>query len=130
MSEVFDQADGASAPQAETLVQFRETLCVMYDKILVKETEPVKFTEGGLEIPDDALKPLNEGYVVRTGKGRLMTNGTLIPLNVREGDRVLFGEFSGSATKVNTPSGPLRVLREDEVLAWWRAEAIPTEEAQ
>jgi chaperonin GroES len=110
---------------SEVLVNVRETLNVLYDRILIKRSEPVLMTEGGLHIAETHAERPDEGYVVKVGSGRLMRDGSVRPLSVKPGDRVLFGKFSGSATEVQTPSGPLVVLREDEILAWWSIEEIP-----
>lgn len=128
MTEGIAQADGADAPEQETLVNFRETLSVLYDKILVKRTDPVLMSKGGIHLAESHAERPSEGYVILTGEGRLMRDGTIIPLRVKRGDRVLFGKFSGAATEIDTPSGPLVALREDEVLAYWRGEAIEAPE--
>lgn len=126
MSDAVDQADGA-APTTETIVNFRETLHVAYDKILVKRSEPVLMSKGGVHLSSAHTEPPAEGYVIITGEGRLMRDGTIVPLKVRKGNRVLFGKFSGSATEIDTPGGLLTVLREDEILAWWTSEEMPAE---
>lgn len=123
MTVAIDQADGI-APESETLINVRETLCIAYDKLLVKRSEPVLMSKGGIHLAETHAERPNEGYVIKTGEGRLLRDGSVRPLVVKPGDRVLFGKFSGSATEVDTPSGPLVVLREDEVLAWWRTERL------
>ena len=87
----------------------------LYDRIVVKrvETEAEK-TQGGLYIPDSAKEKPQEGEVVAAGTGKRLENGTVIPLEVKEGDRVLFGKYSGTEIKVE--DNDYLILREDEIL--------------
>ena len=87
----------------------------LYDRILVKriETEAEK-TQGGLYIPDSAKEKPQEGEVVAVGKGKRLDDGKIVPLDVKAGDRILFGKYSGSEVKIDGTE--YIIMREDEVL--------------
>ena len=87
----------------------------LYDRIVVKRLEAgdVK-TASGLIIPDSAKEKPQEGEVVAVGQGKRNDDGKLIPLDVKAGDRILFGKYSGSDIKVD--GNEYMIMREDEVL--------------
>src|SRR5579862_355204 len=87
----------------------------LYDRILVKriETEAEK-TSGGLYIPDSAKEKPQEGEVVAVGKGKRLEDGKIVPLDVKAGDRILFGKYSGS--EITIDGQELMIMREDEIL--------------
>ena len=87
----------------------------LYDRILVKriETEAEK-TSGGLYIPDSAKEKPQEGEVVAVGKGKRLEDGKIVPLDVKAGDRILFGKYTGTEIKVDGIDHI--IVREDEVL--------------
>lgn len=85
----------------------------LYDRILVKRVEEQTRSAGGLFLPENAKEKPSEGVVLAVGQGRLADDGTVKPLAVKTGDRILFGKYSGTEIKVD---GVERlVLREDEV---------------
>lgn len=85
------------------------------DRILVERIEAQNKTAGGILIPDNAKEKPAEGRVVAVGNGAILESGSRRPLNVKVGDRVLFGKWSGTEVKVD---GDERLLvKEDEVLA-------------
>ena len=86
----------------------------LYDRIVVKRIEQQEQMQGGLYIPDSAKEKPQEGEVVAAGTGKRLENGTVIPLEVKEGDRVLFGKYSGTEIKVD--DNEYLILREDEIL--------------
>jgi chaperonin GroES len=87
----------------------------LYDRILVKRLDPESKTPGGIIIPDNAKEKSIEGEVTAVGSGKLLDDGTIRPLDVKVGDRVLFGKYAGSEVRVN---GEDRViLREDDIVA-------------
>jgi chaperonin GroES len=86
----------------------------MHDRILVKPLNPETKTKSGLVIPDNALEKPSRGVVVKIGNGRLLNNGTLVPLTVQENDTILYAKHSGISVKVEEED--YLVLREDEVL--------------
>jgi chaperonin GroES len=86
----------------------------LYDRILVKRVEEEGRSKGGLFLPETAKEKPQEGIVLAVGQGRVTDTGDIKPLVVKEGDRVVFGRYSGTEIKVD---GEDRlVLREDEVL--------------
>lgn len=84
------------------------------DRILVRRIEEPETTAGGIVIPDTVKEKPQEGEVLSVGKGRLKDNGTLIPMEVKPGDRVLFGKYSG--TDIILDGDEYLILREDDVL--------------
>jgi chaperonin GroES len=87
----------------------------LYDRILVKRIESdAEKTAGGLFIPDSAKEKPQEGEVVAAGKGKRLDDGKIVPLDVKPGDRILFGKYSGSEVKIDGTE--YIIMREDEVL--------------
>ncbi|MGD0499350.1 MAG: co-chaperone GroES [Bryobacteraceae bacterium] len=86
----------------------------LYDRIVVKRIEQSEQMQGGLYIPDTAKEKPQEGEVVAVGKGKRLDDGKLVPLDVKVGDRILFGKYSGSDIKIL--SDEFLIMREDEVL--------------
>jgi chaperonin GroES len=84
------------------------------DRILLKRIEEEQKSKGGIVIPDTAREKPQEGKVVAVGKGRLLENGELVPLEVKKGDRVLFGKYSG--TEVKLVGEEHLIVREDDIL--------------
>ena len=70
------------------------------DKILIKPTEPKEVKKGGIIIPDTAKEKPQEGEVIAVGKGKIADDGKVIPLDVKKGDKVLFGKYSGTEVKI------------------------------
>jgi chaperonin GroES len=87
----------------------------LHDRILVKRIEEENRSKGGIIIPDTAKEKPQEGKVVAVGKGRIDDEGKLRPLEVRKGDRILFGKYSG--TEVQLDGEEHLIIREDDVLA-------------
>jgi len=86
----------------------------LYDRIVVKRVEEKETKVGGLFIPDSAKEKPQEGEVVAVGQGKRNEDGKLIPLDVKAGDRILFGKYSGSDIKID--GNEYLIMREDEVL--------------
>ena len=87
----------------------------LYDRIVVKRIEDdTEKTAGGLFIPDSAKEKPQQGEVVAVGQGKRNEEGKLIPLDVKAGDRILFGKYSGSDIKID--NNEYLIMREDEVL--------------
>jgi chaperonin GroES len=87
----------------------------LHDRILVKRIEEEEKTRGGLIIPDTAKEKPQEGKVIAVGNGRVNEDGTLRPLDVHRGDRVLFTKYSGAEIQVEGDEH--LIMREDDVLA-------------
>jgi len=87
----------------------------LYDRIVVKRIEDdTEKTAGGLFIPDSAKEKPQQGEVMAVGQGKRTEEGKLIPLDVKAGDRILFGKYSGSDIKMDGEE--YMIMREDEVL--------------
>ena len=87
----------------------------LYDRVLISRVAGNEKTAGGLYIPDTAKEKPLEGLVRSAGAGKYSDSGQQIAMQVSEGDRVLFGKYSG--TEVNIDGEELLILREDEILA-------------
>ncbi|OQX22345.1 MAG: co-chaperone GroES [Desulfobacteraceae bacterium IS3] len=86
----------------------------LQDRILVKRVEEETKTKGGIIIPDTAKEKPAEGKVVAVGNGKMGDDGKRIPVSVKEGDRVLFGKYSGTEVKVEGEE--YVIMREDDIL--------------
>jgi len=95
----------------------------LYDRIVVKRIEEQEQKVGGLFIPDSAKEKPQEGEVVAVGKGKRTEEWKLIPLDVKAGDRILFGKYSGNEIKLNGEE--FMIMREDEVLGILEGAAKP-----
>ena len=84
------------------------------DRIIVKRVEEQEQMRGGLYIPDTAKEKPQEGEVLAVGNGKLLENGTRISIDLKPGDRVLFGKYAG--TEIKLDGEELLILREDDVL--------------
>ena len=87
----------------------------LYDRIIVKRVEAETTTKSGLIIPDTAKEKPIEGEVVAVGNGKVLEDGKVRALDVKAGDRILFGKYSGTEIKIEGTEH--LILREDEVLA-------------
>jgi len=86
----------------------------LQDRILLRQIEGEAKTAGGIIIPDSAKEKPQEGVVVATGKGKVRDDGKLTPLDVKTGDRVLYGKYAGNEITVDGVEH--LILREDEIL--------------
>jgi len=86
----------------------------LYDRIVVRRIEQKEQVQGGIIIPDSAKEKPQEGEVVAVGKGKRLEDGSVVPLDVKAGDRILFGKYSGSDIKMDGQE--YLIMREDEVL--------------
>ena len=86
----------------------------LHDRILVKRIEEQEVKKGGIIIPDTAKEKPQEGKVVAVGTGKVNEEGKKIPLDVKAGDRILFGKYSGSEVKVEDEE--YLIMREEDVL--------------
>jgi len=85
------------------------------DRVVIKRIEEQEQVRGGIIIPDTAKEKPQQGEVVAVGNGKILENGTKIPLDVKVGDHVLFGRYSGSEVKLEGEE--YLIMREDEILA-------------
>jgi chaperonin GroES len=86
----------------------------LYDRLVIRRVENQETVMNGIIIPDTAKEKPQEGEVVAAGKGKRLEDGKIIALDVKVGDRILFGKYSGSDIKIDGEE--LLILREDEVL--------------
>ena len=86
----------------------------LQDRILVKRIEEEEQTEGGIIIPDTAKEKPIEGKVIAVGKGKVSEDGKIIPLDVKKGDRILFGKYAGTEVKIEGEEH--LIMREEDVL--------------
>ena len=86
----------------------------LHDRILAKRVPEVAKTTGGLFIPDSAKEKPVEAIVLAVGNGKILEDGTVRPLDVKAGDRVLFGKYTGSEVKIDGEEA--LILREDDIL--------------
>jgi chaperonin GroES len=86
----------------------------LHDRILVKRVEEGEVKKGGIIIPDTAKEKPQEGKVIAVGNGKVNDEGKKIPLDVKAGDRILFGKYSGSEVKVEDEE--YLIMREEDVL--------------
>jgi chaperonin GroES len=87
----------------------------LHDRVLIKRIEEKESIKGGIIIPDTAKEKPQEGEVIAAGAGKINDKGERIALDVKAGDRVLFGKYSGTEIKVEDED--YLILREDEILA-------------
>lgn len=86
----------------------------LQDRVIIKRIAEEEKTKGGIIIPDTAKEKPQEGKVVAVGKGKVSDEGKLIPVQVKVGDRILFGKYSGSEIKLNDEEH--LIMREDDIL--------------
>jgi chaperonin GroES len=86
----------------------------LQDRILVQRVEEEETTKGGIIIPDTAKEKPAEGKIVAVGNGKVGDDGNRIPLEVKEGDKVLFGKYSGTEVKIEGEE--YLIMREDDIL--------------
>ena len=86
-----------------------------HDRLLVRRIEEKETAKGGIIIPDTAKEKPQKGEVLAAGNGKVLENGTKLPLDVKVGDKILFGKYSGTEIKIDGED--VLILREEEVLA-------------
>ncbi len=86
----------------------------LHDHIIVKRVKEEEKTKGGIIIPDSAKEKPQEGKVIAVGKGKILKDGKVVPLDVKKGDRILFGKYSGNEIKIDGEDH--LIIREEDVL--------------
>ena len=99
----------------------------LYDRIVVKRIEEQETTRSGIIIPDSAQEKPQEAEVFAVGKGKRLEDGTLVELNVKVGDRILFGKYSGNDIRVDGVE--YLIMREDDVLGVLDATPVALKQA-
>ena len=87
----------------------------LHDRVIIKRLEAETKSAGGIVIPDSATEKPIKGEVIAVGKGKIMENGDVRPLDLKVGDKVLFGKYSGTEVKVEGEE--FLVMREEDVMA-------------
>jgi chaperonin GroES len=87
----------------------------LHDRVVVRRMEEERTSAGGIVIPDSAAEKPAQGEIVAVGKGKVLDNGEVRPLDVKVGDKVLFSKYGGSEVKVDGET--LLVMREDDITA-------------
>src|SRR5207247_6022758 len=85
------------------------------DRVVIKRTQEEEKTKGGIIIPDTAKEKPVEGIVVAVGSGTILKNGKVVPLDIKAGDKILFGKYSGTEVKLDGEEHV--ILNEDDILA-------------
>jgi chaperonin GroES len=86
----------------------------LHDRVVVKRLEEERKSAGGIVIPDNAAEKPDQGEVLAVGTGKILEDGKVRPLDVKVGDRILFGKYSGSTVKLD--GDELLVMREDDIM--------------
>jgi len=86
----------------------------LQDRVILKRMEEETTSSGGIVIPDSATEKPSRGEIVAAGKGKRLESGDIVPLDVKVGDTVLFGKYSGTEVKVN--GDDLLVMREEDIM--------------
>ena len=87
----------------------------LHDRVIVKRLEEERTSPGGIVIPDTAAEKPVQGKIIAVGKGKILENGQVRPLDVKVGDKILFGKYSGTEVKIDGEE--LVVMREEDVMA-------------
>lgn len=87
----------------------------LHDRVVIKRVEEERKSPGGIVIPDSATEKPDRGEVIAVGNGKIMEGGQVRPLDVKVGDKVLFGKYSGSTVKMDGEE--YLIMREDEIMA-------------
>ena len=91
----------------------------LHDRVIIKRLEEERTSPGGIVIPDSAAEKPVQGKVLAVGKGKIPEDGTVRPLDVKVGDKILFGKYSGTEIKIDGEE--LVVMREDDLMAVFEA---------
>jgi chaperonin GroES len=86
----------------------------LHDRVIVKRMEQERKTQSGIVIPDTAAEKPDQGEIMAVGKGRILEDGKVRPLDIKVGDRILFGKYSGQSVRVK--GDELLVMREEDIM--------------
>jgi chaperonin GroES len=100
----------AQAVKKELAIKIRP----LHDRVVVRRLEEERRSAGGIVIPDTAKEKPIQGEIVAVGKGKILENGDIRPLDVKPGDKVLFGKYSGTEVKIGAEE--LLVMREEDIM--------------
>ncbi|MEK6550640.1 MAG: co-chaperone GroES [Pseudomonadota bacterium] len=88
----------------------------LHDRVIVRRLEEERKTAGGIVIPDSAKEKPIQGEVVAIGSGKILEDGKVRPLDVKVGDKILFGKYSGTEVKIGNNNEELLVMREEDIM--------------
>ena len=91
----------------------------LHDRVIVKRLEEERTSPGGIVIPDSAAEKPMQGKIMAVGKGKILEDGTVRPLDVKVGDKILFGKYGGTEVKID--GDELVVMREEDIMAVFEA---------
>lgn len=86
----------------------------LHDRVLVRRMEEETMSSGGIVLPGSAAEKPNQGVILATGKGKILESGEVRPMDVKSGDKVLFGQYAGTAVKVDGEE--LLMMREEDIM--------------
>jgi chaperonin GroES len=109
-AKAFRQRPAPNDQQGEKLMKFRP----LHDRVVIRRIEGEEKTKGGIIIPDTAKEKPQEGEVIAAGPGARDESGKLVPLDLKAGDRVLFGKWSGTEVKIDGED--LLIMKESDVM--------------
>src|SRR5215469_466090 len=114
---VLTAQPGAHKPNLSEPFEGASTMKIrpLHDRVIVKRLEEERTSPGGIVIPDTAAEKPMQGKIVAVGKGKILEDGSVRPLDVKVGDKILFGKYSGNEVKVDGEE--LVVMREEDVMA-------------
>jgi len=110
----FENLKSVLIPLTYIEMETRMKIRPLHDRVIVKRIEEERKTASGIVIPDTAAEKPDQGEIVAVGKGKKNDDGKLLPLDVKVGDRVLFGKYSGQTVKVKGEE--LLVMREEDIM--------------
>lgn len=87
----------------------------LHDRVIVKPSQPEEVTKGGIIIPDTAKEKPQQGEIIAVGQGKITEDGKVLPLQVKKGDKVLYGKYSG--TEVSIDGEDYLIMRESDIFA-------------
>jgi chaperonin GroES len=99
----------------------------LHDRVIVKRLEEERKTSSGIVIPDSAAEKPDQGKVIAVGPGKLLDDGRMLPLDVKVGDKVLFGKYAGTAVKIKGEE--LLVMREEDIMGVIEGDAAKARKA-
>ena len=88
----------------------------LHDRVIVRRLEEERKTAGGIVIPDSVKEKPIQGEVVAVGSGKILEDGKVRPLDVKVGDKILFGKYSGTEVKIGINNEELLVMREEDIM--------------
>jgi chaperonin GroES len=118
------EEDPSSHTEVSMMRRHKMNFRPLHDRILIKRIEEKETVKGGIIIPDTAKEKPQEGEVIAVGNGRKTEEGKIVPLDVKAGDRILFGKYSGTEIKIDNKD--YLIFKEEDVLGVVEGKAATT----